>query len=482
MSDAIGDRNFRNENKQEDWQAREPTWKGRLAHLYHSDVMNDITFIVNNERINAHKLVLASASSVFHAMFYGPVAETNTEIEIVDYPNAEDFKEFLHFVYTEDLSLTWDNFFPVAYLAKKYYIPSLTKECCKFLSGSLKVENVLEVLSQCVLVDHKEMVCQCLEVIRVKIRELIRTEEFLKLDLQSLKSILAYDILDIEEVDLFLGVDKWCIHKLEQQGKKVTPTGKRKLIGNVVNMIRFPTLSVKDLTNSCLPSGLITQGQFVDLVSFLMSEEAGKDEKIKIGKMPFARSNRMKTNSSFLLNSQATANCFSYGTRFRIGRKLWLKGVKVINAGEKDGEKEGDSTRICIIKRKDGVFVRPKFSIKVADGENGKKMSYLIFREAVEFLPGVEYSIWCVNEVDVPRKDNKEKILGRLVTPKSSSWQQIQECFAQNGILSIKQSGRESWNKAWRNFLELIFSTFDNQPIPTEELLLLNKRIKVAGS
>ena len=474
MSDAFDDRSIKNDNKQEDWQAKEPTWKGRLAHLfYHSAVMSDITFKVGDERINAHKFVLASASSVFHAMFYGPVAETRTEIEIVDCPDSKDFAEFLSFVYTENLSLTWNNLFPIAYLAKKYYIPSLTKECCKFLSLSLRVENVLQALSQCIQVDEKEMANQCLMLIRVRIRELTRTEEFLKLDLQSLKSILAYHILDIEEVDLFLGVDKWCIYQLEQQSKKVTPAGKRKIIGNVVNMIRFPTLSVKELTNSCLPSGLITQGQFVDLVSFLMSEEP-KDEKINTGKIPYARSNRKKTNVSFLMNSVATASWHSYGTCFKMDQRFWLKGVKVASVLE-----EGDSSRVCIIKRKDGVFVKPEFSIKVTDDESGKKMSFLIFKEAIEFLALVEYNILCVRESDMPRKDLEEKILGRLINPKASSWKQIPACFVQYDACFIKQSARESWNKGWRNFPELVFSTFDNQPIPAEELPLLDKRVKV---
>ena len=464
MSEATGDRNIRDESIEDDWQASESTWKDRMAHLCLNYVMSDITFKVKNKKIKAHKLVLASASPVFHAMFYGPVAETRTEIEIIDCPDAELFEEFLSFVYSEDLFMTWDNLFPIAYLAKKYYIPSLTKECCKFLSRSLRVENVLEVLSQCVLMDEKEMAEQCLELIRVGIRQLVRTEEFLKLDLQLLKSILALNVLDIEEVDLVLALDKWCIHHLERQGKEVTPEEKREIMGSVVNLIRFPSLSVKDLTNSCLPSGLITKDQFVELVSLQMSEDTEKDRKIDTKKIPFVISSRKRSTVSICTDSDEDS-CSSYGSCLQMGKALWLKGVKIIG----DVTNEGDSSRVCIVKRQDGLFITPKFSIKVADDKHGKRVSYLIFIRAIKILPWVEYNILCVREIDMPNKEKELSILGIYTTPIMPAWNEVPEYHLQLYTTKfIHPTLCSCWIEVWNSFPEIIVSS-DNHPIPVEE-------------
>ena len=472
MSKATGDKNTRYESIEDDWQVSESTWKDRMAHLCLNYMMSDITFKVKDKKIKAHKLVLASASSVFDAMFYGPVAERRTEIEIVDCPDAELFEEFLSFVYTEDLFLTWDNLFPIAYLAKKYYIPSLTKECSKFLSRSLRADNVLEVLSQCVLMDEKEMTEQCLELIRVRIRQLVRTEEFLKLDLQLLKSILALNVLDIEEIDLFLAVDKWCIHHLEQQGKEVTPEGKREIMGNVVNLIRFPSLSVKELINSCLPSGLITKDQFVELVSLQMSEKTEKGEKIDTKKIPFVTSSRKRSTVSICTDSEADL-CSSYGSCLQMGTALWLKGVRIIG----DATNEGDCSRVCIIRRQDGVFIKPQFSIKVTDDKHGKRVSYLIFIRAIKILPWVEYNILCVREIDMPNKEKEQSILGIYTTPIMPAWNEVPEYHLQLYTTKfIHPTLCSCWIEVWNSFPEIIVSS-DNHPIPVEEDVLSHENL-----
>jgi len=63
-----------------DWQSTKSTVMERVSHLYNNDAMSDVTFLVKNEnssshcRILAHKLFLAARSSVFNAMFNGPMA------------------------------------------------------------------------------------------------------------------------------------------------------------------------------------------------------------------------------------------------------------------------------------------------------------------------------------------------------------------------------------------------------------------------
>lgn len=86
--------------------------RDRSAVMFMSEVMSDVHFLVGGGccgssspdgssspegeesspsssssprmRIPAHKYVLATASSVFFAMFYGPLAERKEEIEIPD--------------------------------------------------------------------------------------------------------------------------------------------------------------------------------------------------------------------------------------------------------------------------------------------------------------------------------------------------------------------------------------------------------------
>lgn len=63
--------------------------------MFNNDLMSDITFLVgakgSQQKIPAHKYVLATGSAVFFAMFYGGLAENKSEIEIPDVEPAAFF-------------------------------------------------------------------------------------------------------------------------------------------------------------------------------------------------------------------------------------------------------------------------------------------------------------------------------------------------------------------------------------------------------
>ena len=68
--------------------------------LYLKSELADVHFTfpaIGSEKVSAHKLILASGSSVFKAMFYGQLKEGDT-VEITD-SNASAFKELLQFFY-----------------------------------------------------------------------------------------------------------------------------------------------------------------------------------------------------------------------------------------------------------------------------------------------------------------------------------------------------------------------------------------------
>lgn len=70
------------------WQATKPSVRERNAAMFNNDLMADVRFIVgcedNLQSIPAHKYVLATGSSVFYAMFFGGLAENNTDIRVPD--------------------------------------------------------------------------------------------------------------------------------------------------------------------------------------------------------------------------------------------------------------------------------------------------------------------------------------------------------------------------------------------------------------
>lgn len=86
-----------------DWQLECTELKQRGAYLLQTGQWSDCTFLVGTEPnqvvVVGHKLILAMASPVFEAMFYGGMAERNEPIPIVDV-QIDAFKALLEYVLT----------------------------------------------------------------------------------------------------------------------------------------------------------------------------------------------------------------------------------------------------------------------------------------------------------------------------------------------------------------------------------------------
>jgi hypothetical protein len=69
-----------------------------MIKLYENNLWTDVKFKCkdhdDNERIHAHKIVLAARSPVFQAMFFGPCTEGKNEI-LLDSIKGETFDLFL---------------------------------------------------------------------------------------------------------------------------------------------------------------------------------------------------------------------------------------------------------------------------------------------------------------------------------------------------------------------------------------------------
>lgn len=105
----------------------------------------DCKFMVGEEPVQkvleAHRLVLAMASPVFGAMFFGNMAETSESITVKDVqPDA--FEKMLEYVYTDQINLTsFDLACEICYCAKKYILPYLVEKCTKYIWSDLSPKN-----------------------------------------------------------------------------------------------------------------------------------------------------------------------------------------------------------------------------------------------------------------------------------------------------------------------------------------------------
>ena len=123
---------------QEDWKA-----------LFISGKASDVSFVIGDEIIPAHKSVLIARVPFFDKMFASGMSEAESGVVKIDDDavDAATYKECLQFIYTDILPSNLDeNAASLLPLADKYDLPVLRGACEAALKKGLLKENVCQLL------------------------------------------------------------------------------------------------------------------------------------------------------------------------------------------------------------------------------------------------------------------------------------------------------------------------------------------------
>jgi speckle-type POZ protein len=115
------------------------------ATLLERETTSDVHFIVQNQKIPAHKTILVARSPVFAAMFQNEMQEKSSNEVVVTDMEPDALKLMLQFIYTGHCQIgawTEDLFFA----ADKYDIKDLKEICEEELRIKLCVDNAIRFL------------------------------------------------------------------------------------------------------------------------------------------------------------------------------------------------------------------------------------------------------------------------------------------------------------------------------------------------
>ena len=102
----------------------------KMATLYAEKIMSDITLVVGNAEFPAHKLILCASSDVFQIMLHDSHWSESSEKKVTlgETPSCSAvFEDFLKYLYTGRIHLSFATVVPIVSLADKYNVKDLLK-------------------------------------------------------------------------------------------------------------------------------------------------------------------------------------------------------------------------------------------------------------------------------------------------------------------------------------------------------------------
>ncbi|KAI5635227.1 BTB/POZ domain-containing protein [Phthorimaea operculella] len=193
-----------------DWQVNYPEIKMRSAHLLRSGEWADCSFQFESgageaaPSLAAHRLILAMASPVFAAMFYGRVGDKEEPIHISDIDHAV-FSSMLDYIYTDEVKITGLEMASELFrVANKYILVHLERKCINYLFENLSPEKACYVYEFSCMYNEEELKKKCVKIFQTRTLDVIKAKTFKDAQLETLKTIYSLDTLSINsELDLF---------------------------------------------------------------------------------------------------------------------------------------------------------------------------------------------------------------------------------------------------------------------------------------
>ncbi|XP_017560081.1 kelch-like protein 9 [Pygocentrus nattereri] len=201
----------------------------------------DVTLVPgdSNETFQVHRVIMASSSDYFKAMFTGGMKEQELEEIKLHGVSTTGLKNIIEFIYTSHLSLNLTTLQDTLEAASFLQVLPVLNFCNQLLSSEVTIENCAEVeriASDLLLEDVQthvyNFVCQ-------NFAALVQNERFLQLSEATIAYALSSDSLKgFSEMELYRAARAWLAHK---------PSERRPAAYSLMRHIRFPLMTPAEL-------------------------------------------------------------------------------------------------------------------------------------------------------------------------------------------------------------------------------------------
>ncbi|CAG2250397.1 BTBD1_2 [Mytilus edulis] len=369
------------------------TLKEALLHMFDNKISCDVIFDIGSDQIPCHSFVLIARSHVFETNLDSPLVKLSSDgvntmktIELHEAVDSDGVKEFLRYLYTDDIKLGEDNVMTLLYLARKYMVCSLSDQCQSFITTASLDDptNAVELYHQAYLLDITDVMEDSIKVINQSTKQCLESEAFLSLPPQCVTGLIADDHHQLDEDKIYRYIVQWCERRCETEDIENTDENYRKVLGDILYEIRFPNISYKYFKSSIERRNILTDKEKTDLLNMYRNENKCTYRGIFKSK-PRNVSERLMRMTDYdfnliLINASHTIAFTSSG-------KVRLHGI--VTYGLRDENKEF-KIYVKLTDANGKEVMNDEFLVK---SKTLEKEYDVIFQKAVEIEPGNKYIV-----------------------------------------------------------------------------------------
>ncbi|XP_023681009.1 kelch repeat and BTB domain-containing protein 2-like isoform X1 [Paramormyrops kingsleyae] len=207
----------------------------QLRIFYEQRLLTDVVLLAEDAEFPCHKMVLATCSSYFRAMFMGGLSEskqTHVHLRNVD---PATLQIIITYAYTGNLPITDSTVEPLYETACFLQVEDVLLRCRDYLVKKINADNCVRMLSIGDLFSCTELKQSAKRMVEHKFPAVYKQEAFLQLSHELLLDVLSSDNLNVEKEETVREAAMlWLEHDMESRSQHLS---------SVLSQIRIDALS-----------------------------------------------------------------------------------------------------------------------------------------------------------------------------------------------------------------------------------------------
>lgn len=210
-----------------------------MNSLRKCELLCDVILEVDGERVPAHRVVLASLSAYFRAMFTGELAESKQKLVVINGIDKSSLKRLVEYAYTASVEISEENVQSILPAASVLQFEEVKQACSEFLRRQLDADNCLGIKVFAEVHGCSDLQTAAMVFSSHYFSQVRKREEFLKLSLDEIKSFLSNHQLNVEsEFEVYEAAMDWVQHDEVSRSNHAF---------EVFKLVRLPLLTPEEL-------------------------------------------------------------------------------------------------------------------------------------------------------------------------------------------------------------------------------------------
>ncbi|XP_070001446.1 kelch-like protein 26 [Penaeus vannamei] len=205
-------------------QFEHPSHTGALLYglntLRSKGLLLDVTLIAGGEAFQAHRVVLASCSDYFRAMFTDEMRERCQSEICLNGVSAAGLQCLLEYAYTSRLCLNLANIQDVLSAAAHVQVLTVVEACSNYLQAQLDLDNCVDIATIAETYSLHGLRKRVYAFMSSHLHQLSKMADFQRLTVSQLLHLLSCDYpVDCSEAQVLLTVAGWLQHNPSERGR-----------------------------------------------------------------------------------------------------------------------------------------------------------------------------------------------------------------------------------------------------------------------